>query len=960
MSTPPSSRGRRQTDVDSTVRRPDEPPAAAVILVSRAPEAKYEIREEIGHGGLGRVFAAVDTDIGREVALKVMREDVESDFLERFLLEGRVTGRLEHPNIVPVHDVGFLPGKDGRKQLYFTMKRVQGRDLERILKEIAGEDEGARREFPLRRLVDHFHDICLAVAFAHSKGVVHRDLKPSNIMIGEFGETLLVDWGIAKVLPRSQDHASSPDPVVDSNPPGGPRPHAERDAGPPAGPPPSSLTLEGEVIGTPEYMAPEQASGFVSDIDERTDVWSLGAILYEILTLRPPFEGDSAEEVMSKVRTAKVERPSTAIRFVPAPGVGTTAPPPVPPWGIPPELEAICLRCLARKQGNRYQKADELASEIRLYLDGVKERERAHRLADEAVGRARAAIAEYRRLEAGVRPAEEGVRQLEIRLPGSADKTPLWSAEDRLRTLRLESVEALNLADSELAAALGHEGVHAGARALKAELAWERFVEAETSGDEAEMLRYRRVVERYNDGAWDRRLRGDGTLTLQTRRYPCRCLIEGREVDPSDLKHLGYHPFSGRALDHHQGAEGLAEYEPRAPVRLRVHGPSCVASPLDGVGVWVFRYEEVGRRMVPTTPPLNLPGSSPGHVGRPLSAAVLDRLFASDSPFRPQGPGLFLGSTPIQSAPLPLGSYLLILVREGFEPVRCPVLVPRCGDVVQKVTLFTADEIPAGFVLVTGGPFGYQGDASVPNASPLRTLELDDFFLATHPITCGAYAGFLNARAAQSPEEAARRVPRASEDSGFFWPGPPYVVPTPAWLSAAPAALRAQAHRLEHAASDWEEDWPVLAISWEDAIAFGDWARERSGFAFALPHEMQWEKAARGPDRRPFPWGRVMDERWFNTNRTHPDGMRPASVEAFPGDESPYGVRGLAGNSRDVCLNDPVQDFCDWRITRGGRWSHSGLYGRATMRHGFLPKMVDHGNGFRLAAPIRLPQQCEC
>jgi serine/threonine protein kinase len=226
---------------------------AHLRAVSDEPDlsgSKYRLLGALGRGGMASVYAAEDTELGREVALKVIAAaDADGSLATRMLREARILARLEHPGIVPVHDVGSLP--DGR--VYYVMKRVRGRRLDELLSELADQDARLRV----------FERICEAVAFAHAHGVLHRDLKPENIMVGEFGEVLVMDWGVAKVLHDVADHIAG---------------------APPASLPSSgAITQHGTRIGTPGYMAPEQASGDVQAVGAPTDVWGLGAILHVLL-----------------------------------------------------------------------------------------------------------------------------------------------------------------------------------------------------------------------------------------------------------------------------------------------------------------------------------------------------------------------------------------------------------------------------------------------------------------------------------------------------------------------------------------------------------------------------------------------------------------------------------------------------------------------------------------------------
>ncbi|MEK7470193.1 MAG: bifunctional serine/threonine-protein kinase/formylglycine-generating enzyme family protein [Planctomycetota bacterium] len=897
---------------------------AAFRLVPR--DERFQILGEIARGGLGQVLEATDRQLRREVAVKVVLDGMTPDVSERFVREAQITARLDHPNIVPVYDFDELPAADAGRKLVLLMKRIRGRDLGTLLGALQRGQESAA-QWTRARLLSVFQGICLGVAYAHSKGVIHRDLKPANVMIGDFGEVLIVDWGLAKEQGEVSGEAKVEAP-----------PAAQHGLA-------ADLTFAGDVVGTPAYMSPEQAAGRISEVDSRSDIYALGGILFAILAHRSPYAGKTKDEVIRSVLSGHVPSPSRVVAA--AHSFEVTAHVRLPEL-VPPELESICLKALAPRREDRYGSARELHDEIQLFLEGVKERERNHRLAEEAAAKAKAAMERQRRLKEEARVAAEEAKKAEKGVhPWDADKSRLWAVQDRTKALEREGVEAFAEANAKLTQALGYESDHAEARRLKAELFWRKYLEAEEHGDEAEMLLHRSVVEQHNDGPLDALLKGDGTLTVRTREYRCRCLVEGRIVKPGEPAWIGYHPFSGRALDGHRGAEGLPELEPAEPVRLRVHGPGCAPSGVEGAGVWLFRYEEAGRRLMPVTPDLD-----EAKADNP-AAPPLDGLFAPDSPYRPQGPGVWLGRTPIEKRALPMGSWLLVVEREGRVPMRVPVSIPRCGHAEQEVTLFHPDELPAGFVPIPAGPFGFQGDPENPFAGPAETKVIDDIFIARHPVTCREYCEFLNDLAKTDSKQAARRVPRQAEESGFYWPGPPFAVPTSAWLAAAPSGLRAKAKKLHHGLVDWEEDWPVFGISWEDGMAYAAWMRGREARATILTHELEWEKAARGTDRRAFPWGRHWDDRWANGNKSKPGDPRPVSVRAFPDDESPYGVRGLGGNSRDTCLNDPGPEHPGWRLFRGGSWSDMGILCRAVHRTGHSTRGVFYYGGFRLSCVVR-------
>lgn len=552
--------------------------AGTIPPVPLAPGDRFRIGPEIGRGGLARVVEATDAEIGRTVALKLMLEDAPGDALQRFSYEARVTGRLEHPNIVPVHEVGVLPGS---KEIFFCMKRIYGRDMHQVIRE---------RKWKQRRMVEALRDVCHAVAYAHSKGVIHRDLKPANVMMGDFGEVLVVDWGLA--IMRGAGEASR----------GGVPSRAEAGVDGLVAP----ITEDGEILGTPAYMPPEQARGERDEVDEQSDVYALGAILYEILTERPPFEGRTPQEIVKKVAQSPLMPPSAR-----------AAPP-------PPELEAICLRAMARRKEDRYGSAQELAADLEAYLEGTKERERREALASEQLVRAKAAIERWKRLTAEAAEAAREAEKLEQDIPmheSLENKQVLWRTEDRARGLERDSISAFTEADAALTSALSNVPGHRAAREMKAEIYWARFLEAEGAGDERAMQLARQTAEQFNDGILDARLRGDGTLEVRTRAYPCRCLLNGRAVRAEELGVFGIHPWTGR--ERASGADAL--HDPGTPdaLHLRMHGATCAPVALAGAQVWAYRFEEIGRVLVPVTP----------HAGTtPCPRAALDHLFG-DSPW---------------------------------------------------------------------------------------------------------------------------------------------------------------------------------------------------------------------------------------------------------------------------------------------------------------------------------------
>ena len=298
-------------------------------------ERKYEIGGLVAEGGMGAILNAYEATTGRTVAMKVVLSNPQPSALMRFIKEAQITSQLEHPNIVPLHELGI----DEQDQVFYTMKMVQGITLKRILEIIAHGTSAERAKYSLRQLLTIFQKVCDAIGFAHSRGVVHRDLKPDNIMIGEYGEVLAMDWGLAKILGDSDlaDRFVSSD-AGDSRDTSG------------------SATMAGAILGTPQYMPPEQARGEVDAQDQRSDIYSLGAILYQILALRAPVSGDSAAETIENVCAGRIAplRASAGHDH----------------WPIPASLAAVAMKALAMNPADRYSSVQELQADIAAFQSG--------------------------------------------------------------------------------------------------------------------------------------------------------------------------------------------------------------------------------------------------------------------------------------------------------------------------------------------------------------------------------------------------------------------------------------------------------------------------------------------------------------------------------------------------------------------------------------------------------------
>ncbi|MBA3455155.1 MAG: serine/threonine protein kinase [Deltaproteobacteria bacterium] len=314
---------------------------------------RYTLGSILGRGGMGEVYSAHDEQIGRPVAIKRMRSTAPSeDALARFLREARIQGRLEHPAIVPVHELW----RDDLGRPFFVMKQLAGTTLADVLARLAVGSPEAQKQFSRQRMLRAFTDVCLAIEFAHTRGVVHRDLKPANIILGDFGETYVLDWGVARVM-AEQERPSFGDIGTMSE-----------------GAPAHNETAAGAILGTPGYIAPEQIRGD-SDLDGRADVYALGTILFEILTFYPLHPRGQAA-IASALHGVDARPSRRAIDHV-----------------IAPELDAICVRATSVERRDRYATARALGDAVQEYLDGDRDFVLRRELARTELATARRALA---------------------------------------------------------------------------------------------------------------------------------------------------------------------------------------------------------------------------------------------------------------------------------------------------------------------------------------------------------------------------------------------------------------------------------------------------------------------------------------------------------------------------------------------------------------------------------------
>ncbi len=460
------------------------------------PEERFEFIESIAAGGMGELFILFDRDLSRQVAVKLLRGDLTDDVATRlqFIAEAQATSQLDHPGIPPVHDIGLTD--EGR--LYFTMRLVKGRTLRRVLHHYASDDAAATRDtYTLHGLVTTLERVCETVHYGHERGVLHRDIKPENLILGDFGEVQVMDWGLARVkLASSGDRRGVQTTRAEVG----------------------IQTDMGWIIGTPVYMSPEQARGGVGGLDRRTDVYALGCVLYEMLRLECPFDPDDPDLLSRKIAG---DFPDVAARG----------------WDVPPELAAICRRAMATDPEDRLPTAKAMAQHLRAWLDGRSERNRREKEAEALAEQGRRAAEHYAETQSRLAAAEIAVEAEVLAHPSHVpigNKKPLLEARKEAENLRVVTAVAFAKAVQHVEAALVRAPDNRAARSLYGRLWENRLAGAERRGDAAERAFALVMVGRF-DGATRRR---GGRFSIAVSHGPAEILL-GDYTDHYGIRRLG-------------------------------------------------------------------------------------------------------------------------------------------------------------------------------------------------------------------------------------------------------------------------------------------------------------------------------------------------------------------------------------------------------------------------------------
>ena len=915
---------------------------------------RYKKGNVVGRGGMGAVLQTWDRQLHRQIAMKVLlgsegsdsnESNLEPRHIRRFLEEVQITAQLDHPGVVPVHELGL----DGEGRLYFTMRLVHGRDLRTIFKMVQNAEEG----WNLSRALSSFQRVCETMAFAHERGVVHRDLKPANIMVGRHGETYVMDWGLAKTTDARKDGSrlstgrtkvgasrSETHESVDSY-------SADRDG---------LLTNEGTVIGTPTYMPPEQARGDLLSIGPRSDVYSIGAMLYHLLAGHPPFLGKGQSASASLILDQLLLGPPESLDRIQA--------------NIPAELTAICERAMSREPEDRYADIGDMAEDLRAYQEGrvVRAYEtgavaefrkwvrrnrgmaasiaagtvlaigglistsvvqaRANRLlADKnsELDSARAtAVAEAQRAQANEEIAR-AEQQKVLRLADQDRLDDLRESASALYPARPDKIEAMEawqetaqkLVDRLPQYRIDLEQLRQGAKARSPK------DQAENSPNRAETERTLARLAEARDLLATKQEQG----SLDVDESQTRSTIETLEHQLAQLtrQSLSWRSwiFESREKEWYYNqllalTEGIEEFDlPRTGLRERIRE----------------RYEfalQVGERTVQS----------------PRAAASWSEAIASiqNQAECPLYEGLSInpqiGLVPLGLSDLS-GLWEFALIETGEVPqLRMDGSFAINADSALVFVLVPGGQTKLGSIRPSPqNPLGspYVDPQSEPDEYPLSTIELDPFFISKYELTQGQWLRMTGAT------------------PSFYAPG---------------------------GVNDWGEEYelnhPLESITYEEART------TLSMFGMTLPTEAQWEYCARagtttaywtGNDKFALKglcnladqsWAQAVGDALRNPNESWSDGwVGTAPVGSFP--PNPFGLYDTLGNVWEMCLDESGAYTRDrwsgtgeiasgsqyYRIVRGGSISNSAHFLRSAQRFRFIGESRAMDIGVRPAVRLR-------
>jgi eukaryotic-like serine/threonine-protein kinase len=868
-------------------------PANPDHAILKTNKAKYEYLGEIAQGGMGRVVAVKDRSLRRRVAMKLLispNGQVNRQQVNRLLAEAQTTGQLEHPNIVPIHEVGIYQDD----KYYFTMKLVKGTTLKDIFGQIHKQGDSADEKYSLPRLLAIFQQIANGLAFAHSRGVIHRDLKPDNIMIGEFGEVLIMDWGIAKLVgqnaePKTTAAAEGDNSFakhfdsIDSQ---------EKDG-----------TVVGTVAGTAGYMSPEQARGEIDKLDARTDIFSLGAMLYEMLAGSPPYNQPKGKErLKAAANEVPVESPITRLRKTNS------------SRRIPREVAAIAMKAIAAKTDARYQSAQEFFNDIQRYLEGRSVAacpDSLMQVAAKWMKRNRVLVRSVAAVVLAVALAVFGVRFL-IRRSNISSYTNeaqrILTTAQADREKQLQALSQATTADDTYADLNKQRGLDNVDEKYSAQLAQAADYYARVFEYDAKNRTAHAALANVYMEMWRAALR---------RNKPELMAAYAQEVAR----------YAGRD-----------DYNSRYKTEIDGDGKFKLIANRTGADVFIFRYVETGKwnRLTPvpyrftqrkvddaalTEAGSQLRQSLDGHNGNSVYFLNLESDY-----------GHHLGQTPLQLDQMPVGSYLFVLRAPGFEDLHLPVTIQRGKNLELNVRMLKPGERPAGFSYVpsvwarVGGP---SAGSKWPN---YVWKSVNPFYMQTFEVTFGEYEEFLRALIAERRmAEAQKHLP---QDFGFYY------------LKITGKQLVPHSSLTE----GWRK-WPVRGVSWLDAQAYAQWRSGKDGKTYRLPTDLEWEVAARGTDGRRYTWGELFWPQGARLAQGYGSKSNNAWDARSFADESVFGVWDLTGSQAEWCADEFAGRAGEY-VLRGNAWALQPVGLETSFRTSGAPDYFHATTGFRLASDL--------
>jgi formylglycine-generating enzyme required for sulfatase activity len=768
---------------------------------------KYRILGELGRGAMGIVFRGLDPDLAREIALKVLPQGATDDLRARFMREGRTSARLRHPAIVAVHETGEADGWS-----FIVQELIEGPTLAQV---IAAE--------PLSPLeaATHGEGIARALAHAHSEGVIHRDVKPGNVLLDSDGGVHLADFGLARDVEGTQ-----------------------------------KLSQSGSVIGTPDYMSPEQAEGRLGGIDARSDIWSLGVVLFELVAGRPPFTGETPVKILTAILQ---DDPIPLQRLVP---------------GISRDFSAIVMRCLRKDAAQRYPNAAELADDLARFLrgdrvqashegplSGVRRSIRRNPAPYVAAAAIAVVVAGALGWIGAQRSAERAAVEEQIALARDLAESAPAQALGLLHSLRVRAPERPELAEIEQLArasegAQERRRIRGQARGLLA-MSREAAAECATAVERDEL-----------PGEWYGNARA-GVLSVH------RLLANDTAAPEHAAAASLMADLALRALTLAE-AKRDASAAARYLADLHSFGAETHAAAITGDATLSLRSEPAGARV------------------------ELFRYADQDGALVPESLGV-IGTTPVTQAVVPHGSLLCVLQLDGYRELRLPVMAERNGTLTPPPLRFvTAAQVPARWVLIPGGRTRIGGRPPARDPLAPETVDVGAFCMAQHEVTVAEYLAYLRDVAkSKSPQAAAERAPNDN---------------------------RWRVYQDGRVTTKVPLDHPVKRGEFALAEQYAAWRAEAGRAPIRLPTEHEWERAARGADGRPFPWGFAMD--WTRCasgkNPAHGTSISRMAVGSVAGDVSPFGVVDLAGNVKEFCTGWMSRNP-DKRPTRGGAYSYTSV-----------------------------------